>query len=106
MALILGRTHSAVAPGTSAALALVCLRTSIGIIASRPIRFIGIRTRTCRRIAGAGDMALILCRTNDVITPRARPALALIRLRTGIGIITGRAIGFRRIRAPAGCRIA
>ena len=42
-------------------------------------------------------MALILGCANNTIAPGASAALALIRLRTGIRIITSRAIRFIRI---------
>src|SRR5205823_2190916 len=59
-----------------------------------------------RRIAGAGDMALIERRADDGVRPRADTRLAGVGLGAGIAIGAGAAIGLVRIGAGAVGRIA
>ena len=101
MALILGRACYDIASFAGPVLAFVRLRTFIGIIAACAIRFCRVRALACGYITNPRIMALILGRACDRIASGTLPALTLIGLGAGIGIIAGRAIGFCGMRAAA-----
>ena len=105
MTLILCRTHGAVAPGTSAAFALIRLRAGIGIITRGVIRFGRIGTIARGRVTNAGDMTLILCRAHHSVASCTYSNLTFVRLRTRIGIITRGVIRFGRIGTHARGRV-
>jgi len=88
MALIKRRTSNRVCPSTSTRLTRIRLRTSIAVIAARPIIRIGIAASAGRRITRPRNMALIERQTRDRIRPRATTRLAGVGLRTSIAIST------------------
>src|SRR5207302_582789 len=69
------------------------------------VRLRWLRTNARRGAAGADVVALVQCSAHDRIGPRTRAALTGIVLRTGVAIVTGRAVRFGGVRAGAIRRI-
>lgn len=106
VALIRCRADDRICPCTDAGLATIRLRTSTAVVARRAVGLDRIRAHSRCRIAGADIVALIRRRAHDGVCPGTCTALACIRLRAAIAIVTHGAIGFGGIRADARPRLA
>ena len=98
MALVLRGTHHRVASITHPALTRIRLCTRVQVITNFSVILRRIRARARRRVTRSGNVTLILCRTHHVITSRTRSALACIRLRAQVTVVTRDAVILRGIR--------
>lgn len=86
MARIGCRTGHRVCPGARTGLTRIRLRTTIAVVARRPIALGRIRTNSRARITRAGNVALIQRHTRDWTTASTNAGLARIRLRACIPV--------------------
>src|SRR5207249_3700685 len=70
------------------------------------VRLVGIRAGAARRVAGAGDVALVARGADDRIRAGADPGLARVGLRAGVTVAAGAAVRLVGVRAGAARRIA
>src|SRR5437762_2540130 len=86
--------------------ARVRARARVAVVAGRTVRLRGVGARAGRRVARAGVMALILGGAGDRVRAGARACLARVGARAGIAVVARTAVGFGRIGAGAGRRVA
>lgn len=106
MALVLRSAKDRTRSEANAGDTRIGLRTSVVVVAIRPIGDGRIGASARCRIARTSDMALVERRANDGIRARASARLACIRLRTGIAICARRSVIGVGIVASSGHRIA
>src|SRR5207249_687115 len=106
VALIEGRTDDGVGPDAAARLAGVELRAGIAGGARSAVGLVRVGAGAARRIAGAGDVALVERGADDGVGPRAAARLAGVALRAGIAVGAGRTVGLVWVGAGAARRIA
>src|SRR5262249_38094481 len=82
------------------------LGTGIAVGASAAVGDVRIGADAARRVADAGDVALIEGRADDGVRPDARAGLAGVALRAGIAITAGAPVRLVRVGAEAARRIA
>ena len=92
--------------GADAGDAGVVDRAGVAVVARAAIVLDWVGADPGPRVAGSGVMALIARGANDRVAAGADARLTRIGLRAGVAVIARAAIGFRRVGADAGGRIA
>src|SRR5439155_1717660 len=88
-------------------LAGLARRAGVVVVARAAVRLVRVRAHARRRVAGAGDVALVERRAGDGGgRAPAGAVLAGLARRAGVVVVARRAIGLGRVGAHAGARVA
>src|SRR2546426_964453 len=99
MALIARTARDRIRACANAGLASVGLRAGIAVVTDRSIGSLRVGASARRRVAGAGDVALIRRDAQDRVRACADARLARVGLRAGVAVVARGSIGSLRIGA-------